>query len=41
MTIYRIGESSIILEILSEAVKRGVKVLVNIELDAYGEKINI
>ena len=40
MTIYRIGESSTILEILSEAVKRGVKVLVNIELDAYGEKIN-
>lgn len=40
MTIYRIGKSDKILKILSRAVELGIKVLVNIELKAYGEQIN-
>jgi polyphosphate kinase len=40
ITIYRIGSSEAIYNLLAKAVKRGITSIVNIELNAYGEKIN-
>jgi polyphosphate kinase len=40
MTLYRIGKDPAIFYILREAVRRGIKVCVNIELHASGESIN-
>jgi polyphosphate kinase len=41
MTLYRIGLDPSIYNILKEAVSNGIKVQVNIELHASGEKINV
>lgn len=40
MTIYRIGNSEKILNLLKKAVSKQIRVIVNIELNAYGEEIN-
>lgn len=40
ITIYRIGSSERIYNLLSKAVHKGITSIVNIELNAYGEKIN-
>lgn len=40
ITIYRIGSSEAIFNLLKKAVSKNIKVIANIELNAYGEKIN-
>lgn len=41
LCLYRIGDNPIIYYILRDAVRRGIKVTVNIELEATGEQINL